>query len=559
MWRTGLLLVALLVALVPGAGFGSSTTAGSISLDSFDVSDFPTMRLSASVTAVSGKPDASLETANFEVLQGGVSARDVAVVREQTGAVDLVFAIDLSGSQVAFIEQSRQAAIDVVQSLQAADRVQVIAFGDQTDVLLPLTADRAAIDEVLNGLRAIPNSNTAMNSAILTAVQAADAADAPGRVVVVISDGEEYGGRSTAVEGQIAEAALARGVQIYSVYVGDQTPSVLFNELPNNTGGLRLTWDQAAGVGAHVTETLRSRYHLEFSNSAATDVDPAQIVVRVKSRETLEAAANLCEGSSQPIVWLPGLSDGQKVSGERRIEPRLLCPGDLTVHQATYFVGSSKVADVATPPFTYNLITDKLAREAHLVRVETTLTDGTTIASRPVSVTVSGSPFNPALLLIILGIAAAMIVTVFALLRRKQRMEVAPAAVSAAAMPAPQRIESAPVIPAHAPAPRVVRPEAEGGRHRLLRVVRGPTEGQTYELGLSLVLGRAPTADVLLSGSSISREHARIWLEGSTYRIRDLGSTNGTLVNGRRVTEAVLEAGDKIEIRPFVFEFGAQA
>jgi hypothetical protein len=199
----------------------------------------------------------------MSALNDGTTTPDVAVVREQTGAVDLVLAIDLSGSQVAFIEQSKQAAINLVNSLQAADRVEVIGFSNQTEVLLPLTADTTAIGDVLNGLQAIPNSNTAMNSAILTAVQAAGAATAPGRVVVVISDGEEFGGRSIAVEGQIAEAALARGVQIYSVYVGDQMPSVLFNELPNNTGGLRLTWDQTASIGAHVTETLRS------------DVDPA--------------------------------------------------------------------------------------------------------------------------------------------------------------------------------------------------------------------------------------------------------------------------------------------
>src|SRR5688572_29105244 len=66
-----------------------------------------------------------------------------------------------------------------------------------------------------------------------------------------------------------------------------------------------------------------------------------------------------------------------------------------------------------------------------------------------------------------------------------------------------------------------------------------------------VIIGRALEADVRLNDTRASRLHARITTEGDektgeTFRITDLGSTNGTLVNGELITEAVLNNGDKI-------------
>ena len=76
-----------------------------------------------------------------------------------------------------------------------------------------------------------------------------------------------------------------------------------------------------------------------------------------------------------------------------------------------------------------------------------------------------------------------------------------------------------------------------------------------------VVIGRAIEADVRLNDSRASRLHARITserdakTEATTYRITDLGSTNGTLVNGELITEAPLSDGDKIVIGDHLFRF----
>jgi pSer/pThr/pTyr-binding forkhead associated (FHA) protein len=51
----------------------------------------------------------------------------------------------------------------------------------------------------------------------------------------------------------------------------------------------------------------------------------------------------------------------------------------------------------------------------------------------------------------------------------------------------------------------------------------------------------------------ISRKHCRIIKEADTLRIEDLGSSNGTFLNGKRIQEAVLSAGDTVQVGPVVF------
>lgn len=76
-----------------------------------------------------------------------------------------------------------------------------------------------------------------------------------------------------------------------------------------------------------------------------------------------------------------------------------------------------------------------------------------------------------------------------------------------------------------------------------------------------VTIGRAVEADVRLNDSRTSRLHARIRRERDPatneayHRISDLGSTNGTLVNGEMVTDVVLHDGDKIEIGDHLFRF----
>jgi Protein of unknown function (DUF3662)/FHA domain len=62
----------------------------------------------------------------------------------------------------------------------------------------------------------------------------------------------------------------------------------------------------------------------------------------------------------------------------------------------------------------------------------------------------------------------------------------------------------------------------------------------------TVVLGRSRDSDIQLADANVSRRHAELRQEGTSYWIIDLGSTNGTEVNGKRVKRAKLKDGDTI-------------
>ena len=66
-----------------------------------------------------------------------------------------------------------------------------------------------------------------------------------------------------------------------------------------------------------------------------------------------------------------------------------------------------------------------------------------------------------------------------------------------------------------------------------LRLI-SPDGTQSYDLrdGVPLIVGRAPTCDLPVFDPTISRRHAEVVADGDGVRIRDLGSSNGTFVNG---------------------------
>jgi len=85
-----------------------------------------------------------------------------------------------------------------------------------------------------------------------------------------------------------------------------------------------------------------------------------------------------------------------------------------------------------------------------------------------------------------------------------------------------------------------------------LIVETGPQAGLTYVLadGDTLV-GRGSDCDIFLGDVTVSRHHARFSVDGATLRVADLGSTNGTYVNGTWADAYALSAGDEVIIGKF--------
>lgn len=81
------------------------------------------------------------------------------------------------------------------------------------------------------------------------------------------------------------------------------------------------------------------------------------------------------------------------------------------------------------------------------------------------------------------------------------------------------------------------------------RVLRGFYEGLEVPVDREwMVIGRGRGADVVLAEPTISRAHAAVGWDGQGFFVQDLGSTNGTRVNGRREPWVRLRDGDEVQL-----------
>ncbi|MDH4139079.1 MAG: FHA domain-containing protein [Coriobacteriia bacterium] len=97
----------------------------------------------------------------------------------------------------------------------------------------------------------------------------------------------------------------------------------------------------------------------------------------------------------------------------------------------------------------------------------------------------------------------------------------------------------------------LVRVSRSGPGVLALRVARGPREimGVTVPVAGPIIIGRSPGSDIVIADDFVSSNHVRVHPTSNGVTVQDLGSTNGTVVNGERIREPVrAEAGDEIAL-----------
>jgi adenylate cyclase len=80
----------------------------------------------------------------------------------------------------------------------------------------------------------------------------------------------------------------------------------------------------------------------------------------------------------------------------------------------------------------------------------------------------------------------------------------------------------------------------------------------THRLGALTTIGRTPDNQVVIPSREVSRKHAEVILGEAGHVLRDLGSPNGTFVNGKKITEQPLKDGDSITIAGVTLVFRAK-
>ncbi len=89
-----------------------------------------------------------------------------------------------------------------------------------------------------------------------------------------------------------------------------------------------------------------------------------------------------------------------------------------------------------------------------------------------------------------------------------------------------------------------------------LLAIQGPTVGAKYNLEPgTTTLGRHPESHIFLDDITVSRRHVEIKHVDGAFRVRDVGSLNGTYLNRSRIDEAELQPGDELQVGRFKLQF----
>jgi Ca-activated chloride channel homolog len=245
----------------------------------------------ATVADRQGEPITNLTAADFRVRQDGVAQTITAFA---AGEFPLAVAIGLDRSfsmagRNDRLSLAKSAARTFVDALRSDDQVMVLAIGSDTQVVAPLSTDRAAARAAIDRLEAW--GTTPLYDATLVALDAIQSAKGR-RALVLLSDGtDRYSDTNAAA---FVDEARRRDVLVYPIAIGAARPPV-FAELATATGGRSFFAKEPrelAGILTTIARELRFQYQLGYVPPAsqgaswhAIDVEVDRPGVRVRARD----------------------------------------------------------------------------------------------------------------------------------------------------------------------------------------------------------------------------------------------------------------------------------
>lgn len=87
-----------------------------------------------------------------------------------------------------------------------------------------------------------------------------------------------------------------------------------------------------------------------------------------------------------------------------------------------------------------------------------------------------------------------------------------------------------------------------------VKAMTGTISGKMFMVDGTKVIGRDPGCDIIISGPHVSRRHAELSIRGGALWVKDLGSSNGSFLNGKRTEESVLKNGDEVKFDAMTFK-----
>jgi VWFA-related protein len=274
-------------------------------INQIESADYPAVTAVVTALDASGVPLQGLTPEQFQaqVNATNFTIEDVRTAQDASLPLSVVVVIDVSGSmEGARIAAARDAATQFVNSLGPNDEAAVFAFSGTVNPVIGYTRDKAALAGAIASLQAA--GPTALYEAAQSAIAAGRGSMAPRKAVVLLSDGENDAGGSTAtLEGSLATARGA-GVPVFTIGMGGADETYL-RRLADATRGQYVAASSAniADVYAGIASFLRNQYVLTMRAPGEPDGSDAVLQVALTvGGMTARASSPFTRGVAPPPV-----------------------------------------------------------------------------------------------------------------------------------------------------------------------------------------------------------------------------------------------------------------
>lgn len=273
------------------------------------------VRVNAVVRDRKGRLVADLAARDFTIFDNGES-RPIADFRHDLAGVSIALLFDVSGSMEARLGYAREAAAQVLATLEPSrDEAAVFTFDTHLDEVEPFTPGLQALPARLSSVK--PFGATSLNDAIAATAQRSAARDGWRRAVIVFTDGNDNSSRLKPSEVSAVASAIDVPVYIIGIVPAIDNPSADVSTVTTERAALTGTLDDlATWTGGHafivstplersaaarqIIDELRHQYLIAFESSGKPGWHP--LVVRMHDKDLVVRARNgYFAGQSRPI------------------------------------------------------------------------------------------------------------------------------------------------------------------------------------------------------------------------------------------------------------------
>jgi len=521
----------------------------------YDLSAFPVVRLFASVLDSRGLPLNDLKPSDFSITENGKPVAGLRFANPEVFKLPLavLFIIDVSGSMEGAIEQEKDAVRAFVRQLQPEDKVALIKFSDAVLAVQDFTAEHRLMLDALDHLYAM--GQTRLYDAILQGMNLILEERKYRKAVIVLTDGMDNKSSETpqGLVDMYHNDVLAKN-QSFSVFtlgLGEQIDEPGLTAIADATGG-KFFLAPEAGDLAEIYQTILN----QILNEYVVEYDSAESRQGAIVEGAITAASAGGSAGADFVFRSPGLGSALA---------RLAWPGlalmvvlfillviltifkllraawvtvmvaplegkDFPVRAGLNLIGRAEDCGIRIrhdPAVLEHHAQIQLGREGFVLRAldEERLPSVANVAKKQA----------------LLGDGENFYIGNTRIVFHERRLARGRTEVDLEELIAAEAEEEAARRPAELPAP------APTGAI----VVVGPHSGLTFDLGDGLTIGRKGCDVVLSEDRELSRSHARFHYTPERATVEDLGSTNGTVLNGRKLAPhqpVEVHVGDVIEL-----------